>query len=371
MAEENTAATVPPAKRQRAGEEDGDFNDAAPAEGRLRTAQEICEWMQSESIPIPTTIHSPWNGTIAGGRFQISAFTDIGGRRSQEDRFVVCPRLAPSRDDCALFGVYDGTVGDFASDTVKGLVMPHLVGSPHWKSALELLPSAGSDGKDENHPVVKPLLKCMRDLHVNADLELVDMCARNHHHYAAATSATCLIAGPYCVVGHLGDSRVALGYVDEAGNLKSKFLTTDHKPDQLHERQRIMDNGGSVEYLVNHNRKPFIRGGDFTIRKSRGEQPMQLQYSRAFGGKDLKMFGLSREPDVNVIPLNATSKCLIVASDGLWDVRSSDEAVRIAIEACRKGRDPSEALVDQTVKEMQLRRQAADNITAIVIFLHL
>eukprot|EP01068_Selenidium_serpulae_P016497 Selendium_serpulae@DN6304_c1_g1_i5.p1 len=248
--------------------------------------------------------------------------------------------------------------------------MPHLVGSSSWKHVTQLLPpTAGTS--DENHPVIKHLTKCMRDLHVYADLELVDMCAQNHHHYAAATSATCLLAGNYCVVGHLGDSRVALGYVDDAGVLKSKFLTTDHKPDQPHERQRIIASGGSVEYLVNHNRKPFIRGGDFTIRKSRGEQPMQLQYSRAFGGKDLKMFGLSREPDVNIYHLNPSSKCIIVASDGLWDVRSSDDAVRMAVDACRKGRDPAELLVDTTVKEMQLRRQAADNITAIVIFLHL
>lgn len=45
----------------------------------------------------------------------------------------------------------------------------------------------------------------------------------------------------------------------------------------------VQRNGGSVEYLHNHNNKPFIRGGDFAFRKSRGEQPMQLQYSRAFG----------------------------------------------------------------------------------------
>ena len=46
----------------------------------------------------------------------------------------------------------------------------------------------------------------------------------------------------------------------------------------------------SVEYLHNSFDKPFIRGGDFTARKARGDRAMQLQYSRAFGGKDLKPY---------------------------------------------------------------------------------
>ena len=45
-----------------------------------------------------------------------------------------------------------------------------------------------------------------------------------------------------------------------------------------------------MEYLHNSFDKPFIRGGDFTARKARGDRAMQLQYSRAFGGKDLKPY---------------------------------------------------------------------------------
>ena len=41
------------------------------------------------------------------------------------------------------------------------------------------------------------------------------------------------------------------------------------------------------------------RGGDFFRRQAAGEHPKQLNYSRAFGGKDLKMFGLSVEPDIS------------------------------------------------------------------------
>lgn len=36
---------------------------------------------------------------------------DSGCRRNQEDRFTVCPKLLDERNDCAFFGVFDGTVG--------------------------------------------------------------------------------------------------------------------------------------------------------------------------------------------------------------------------------------------------------------------
>jgi hypothetical protein len=57
------------------------------------------------------------------------------------------------------------------------------------------------------------------------------------------------------------------------------------------------------QLLHHHNNKPFIRGGDFDRRKATGERVMQLQYSRAFGGKDLKPFGLSADPSVRQVAL--------------------------------------------------------------------
>lgn len=89
-----------------------------------------------------------------------------------------------------------------------------------------------------------------------------------------------------------------------------EFLTHDHKPDQPAEHKRIVEvrtphlvrlvhaphvtcccchtqAGGILTYL--HGGKPFLRGGDFVERQRKRERPMQLNYSRAFGGKDLKM----------------------------------------------------------------------------------
>ncbi|CEM13816.1 unnamed protein product [Vitrella brassicaformis CCMP3155] len=323
-----------------------------------------------EQRALPVCIHSPIPPTEYP-RFALSVFTTIGGRKYQEDRFTICPNLIEGRDNSAFFGVFDGTVGDFASENVKDLVIPHLIASPAWAS-LEQRYRSSSSAHQAHHPPLSDhqlgelLQRAMRDMYTHADRELITMCATHQKHYASTTSVTVLIFGGLCCVAHLGDSRAAIG-IEKGSGYHAQFLTHDHKPDQPNERKRIESSGGSVEYLHNHNNKPFIRGGDFTVRKQKGEQPMQLQYSRAFGGKDLKNYGLSSEPDISLFKMEKTHKFIILASDGLWDVFTAEQAVSTAASAVRQGHSAAEALVNAALSEQQSRQANADNITAIVV----
>ncbi len=138
--------------------------------------------------------------------------------------------------------------------------------------------------------------------YARTDEALLRFCAERSYDYAACTSVTALIAGGLLSCAHLGDSKIVLGREGPGGVLVGRCLTADHKPDMPEERKRIERCGGSLAYL--HGGKPFIRGGDFTERQVRGDRPMQLNYSRAFGGKDLKMFGLSAIPDIVHVQLS-------------------------------------------------------------------
>lgn len=125
-----------------------------------------------------------------------------------------------------------------------------------------------------------------------------------------------------------------------------------------------LQSGGSLAYL--HGGKPFIRGGDFTERQARGDRPMQLNYSRAFGGKDLKPFGLLAKPDITQVALGRGDKVVVLASDGLWDVATADIAVRRAWESYRLGRDPSLDLTDWALAQHDMRG-TVDNVTVTVV----
>ena len=151
------------------------------------------------------------------------------------------------------------------------------------------------------------------------------------------------------------------------------YLTTDHKPDQPLERQRIEARGGSVELL--HGGRPFVRGGDFLARHALHSadpqmhtKPMQINYSRAFGGKDLKPYGLSSAPSLLRVELSPADRVLVVATDGLWDVFSADDAVAVAWAAHAAGRDPASALAEAAL-ERHVEANTGDNVSVAVVIL--
>jgi len=313
---------------------------------------------------------------VQGTSLGVSLFQAMGDRRTQEDRFIVVPSLDPEsrkNSPCAFFGVFDGTVGDFASENVKELVLPKLIevlAKLFDSSSLKALRNSTMVRPNEQERIYEAVMK---DLYRSVDDALLVRCAREMQHYATCTSVTLMVAGDFLVCAHLGDSRIVLGKEVEGGNgeLVGEQLTMDHKPDLEHERARIEQCGGMVEKLHNRSNKPFIRGGDFLMRKSLGEQPMQLQYSRAFGAKDLKIFGLSSVPDVKIIRMGSPSykncRVAILASDGLWDVVSAQQAVTIAQQAAQSDLNPAEALVRMALLEQSRRKARADNITALCV----
>jgi protein phosphatase PTC2/3 len=161
--------------------------------------------------------------------------------------------------------------------------------------------------------------RVLRESFLKTDGALLQMCRdRGGLDFASSTGVAALFWHHMLSVAHLGDSRACIARLPEgAESLHCEWLTVDHKPDQPLELKRIQDAGGSLVYL--HGNKPFIRGGDFLPRQAMGHHPKQLNYSRAFGGKDLKPFGLSADPSISHRQLTPEDKFVLIASDGLWD----------------------------------------------------
>jgi protein phosphatase 1L len=121
------------------------------------------------------------------------------------------------------------------------------------------------------------------------------------------TGTAAVIVGRRLVVAHVGDSRAVLGHNGEA-----IALTDDHKPNRPDERQRIEDVGGTV-----------VHAGTWRVGGV-------LAVSRSFGNRCMKTYILAK-PQIREDALHAGSACLIVASDGLWDVVSNAEAVEFVL----------------------------------------
>ena len=93
---------------------------------------------------------------------------------------------------------------------------------------------------------------------------------------------------------------------------KSVELSVDHKPDDEEEKKRIVASGKTV---------------------SDGRVDGMLAVSRAFGDFMFKEATNPREnavsafPDVTVTPRTDKCEFVVLACDGLWDVKKSSEAV--------------------------------------------
>lgn len=296
----------------------------------------------------------------------------LGLRPAQEDRFFLCPRLFS--DKLSILGVFDGTVGDHASEFLRQNFLSVVLSHPSLVELVNLIKQEDTNpSKVVELITIEPLVNTiLRDSFYDCDKLLIQMAAEKSLHYTSSTGIVCFLWKNHFTMAHVGDSKACICKIiyDANGNsnLEVSWLTRDHKPNDPNELRRIQASGGSLAYL--HGNRPYIRGGDFIVRQAKGEHPKQLNYSRAFGGKDLKMYGLSIEPDINNFLIQNDDEFLVVGSDGLWDALSPIVICDIIAKARKEGhnaRNCVEILINCAIKNMP-KVNIADNVTASIVF---
>ncbi len=128
-----------------------------------------------------------------------------------------------------------------------------------------------------------------------------------------STAVVAIMMADKIVIANCGDSRAVL-----CRNGKALAVSSDHKPDRPDELNRIQALGGRVIYWDGAR----VLG--------------VLAMSRAIGDNYLKPY-VSCEPEITIIDRTAEDDCLILATDGLWDVVSNDTACGVA-RMCVRGK---------------------------------
>ncbi|KAJ3700667.1 hypothetical protein LUZ61_004372 [Rhynchospora tenuis] len=262
-----------------------------------------------------------------------------GRRREMEDAvsihpgFAVAPPHHPSQqhESYHFFGVFDGHgcshVAELCKKRMHEIVAGELehrlkagaqiheqqrdtqVDKTWWREAMEKCfaqmdkeaVASGSNSKTMPSPF---LASCSCELRL----------PRCDH---VGSTAVVAILGPrHLVVANCGDSRAVL-----CRNGSAIPLSSDHKPDRPDELQRIQAAGGRVIY--------WDGARVFGV----------LAMSRAIGDSYLKPFVIS-EPEVMVTETTEQDECMILATDGLWDVVPNEVACQL-VSRCLRAADPT------------------------------
>jgi serine/threonine protein phosphatase PrpC len=154
------------------------------------------------------------------------------------------------------------------------------------------------------------------------------------------TAIVCVLQGSRAHIAGVGDSRCVL-----ARGGRALRVTTDHKPRLPAEEERIIEAGGFV---------------------NRGRVHGILSVSRALGDFEFAPYVLA-EPHVITFALCPEDRVLVLASDGLWDVISDQEAVDMALRV-GTGPEGDEVAAGQFLVDEALRRGSRDNVSVLCIF---
>ncbi|RWW11023.1 hypothetical protein GW17_00025397 [Ensete ventricosum] len=282
-----------------------------------------------------------------------------GRRREMEDAVSIRPNFVGRACGAAarnfnFFGVYDGHgcshVAALCRDRMHELVaeeMSRLGSDPlppeAWTRLMErsfsLMDSeaAAAAAKTGNVRLI-PCCRC----------ELQTPRCDN----VGSTAVVAVVGPTRIVVANCGDSRAVLC----RGGVPVP-LSFDHKPDRPDELSRIEAAGGRVIYWEGAR----VLG--------------VLAMSRAIGDSYLKPY-VTSEPEVTVTERSEEDECLILGSDGLWDVVTNDMACHVA-RMCLRASAPARVPGDRRdgacsdaatlLTKLALARGSEDNVSVVVV----
>ena len=267
--------------------------------------------------------------------------------------------------DCqkGFFAVYDGHGGarasQFASKHLHDLLFQHL--PPSTPAALAQSPT-GSSLSSISSTLSSSLLhsttansttnslstsataasasaspsSALTSAFLDLDRQWLDLASVNSWD-DGSTAISALIHNHTLYVANVGDSRAVLASSGQAIDMSS-----DHKPSRLDEKERIEALGGRI-----------IHYGTWRVEGV-------LAVTRSIGDRRLKKY-VSAHPEVRVRRLQTGDDWLILASDGVWDVMTSQQAVDVVC-GCADVRQAAILLTNTAYQ-----RNSQDNITTMIV----
>jgi len=274
----------------------------------------------------------------------------------------------------AFFGVFDGHGGFQCSEWCRETMLP--------EAARHV---------EEGQPVDK----AMTSAAATTEETWLERVRAEQNEYTVGSCVCVAHVDDRCItVGNIGDCRCIVGTTGSSGQIKAIALSRDHNARMPEEQRKlILEHPGEADVVMRADRwSPhwYIKGR-LQPSRSIGDFHLKLEEFNKVPGKDEKMIRstftppyLRADPQVISRDVVAEDRFVILATDGLWDGVSNEEAVKIVQEATEQDRDPAESLIYHALSAAAtnagcprklldklpagpLRRRIHDDITVVVV----
>ncbi|CAH9136748.1 unnamed protein product [Cuscuta epithymum] len=293
-------------------------------------------------------------------------FTSLHSRQGKkgvnQDRLIVWEEFG-GQEDIIFCGVFDGhgPWGHVVAKRVRESIPISLM--CNWKKELDHYNDEGLDDRQFcridiwRQSLIKTCSAVDQELKQHAD-----------SFYSGTTALTVVKQGDLMMIANVGDSRAVLATTDDGGDLVPVQLTVDFKPNLPGERERIMRSKGRV---CSSDDEPGVYRVWMPPQNGEELEGPGLAISRAFGDYYFKDFGLISEPEVMFRNITFRDQFAILATDGVWDVMSNQEAVDIVCSAPEK-ESAAKRLVERAACAWKRTKRGIpmDDMSAICLFFH-
>ncbi|KAG2637764.1 probable protein phosphatase 2C 64 [Panicum virgatum] len=285
------------------------------------------------------------------GRSRTAAvFTQQGRKGINQDAMLVWDGFG-GEEDIVLCGVFDGhgPHGHLVARRVRDALPLRLMSAVRASKAGLDMPAAAW------RKAFARAYKAMdKDLRSHATLDC--FCS-------GSTAVTVLKLGSDLYMANIGDSRAVLGSRDgAAGGMMAVQLTVDLKPDVPSEAERIKKCRGRVFALQDEPEVPRVW---LPFDDAPG-----LAMARAFGDFCLKDYGVISVPEFFHWSLTEKDQFVILASDGVWDALSNQQAVDIVSSSPSRSK-AAKSLVEAATREWKTKYPTSKIDDCAVVCLYL
>ncbi|NWY95299.1 PPM1L phosphatase, partial [Loxia curvirostra] len=304
----------------------------------------VAEIMQNDRLGGLDVLDAEFSKTWEFKSHNVAVYSIQGRRDHMEDRFEVITDLV-NKTHPSIFGIFDGHGGEATVNCrcqLTALLIAVQSAAEYAKARLpEVLKQHLQDYERDKENSVLSYQSILEQQILSIDREMLEKLTVSYDE-AGTTCLIALLSDKELTVANVGDSRGVL--CDKDGNAIP--LSHDHKPYQLKERKRIKRAGGFISF-----------NGSWRVQGI-------LAMSRSLGDYPLKNLNVViPDPDILSFDLDKLQpEFMILASDGLWDAFSNEEAVRFIKERLDEPHFGAKSIVLQS-----FYRGCPDNITVMVV----